>query len=92
MERKPKKLWTDQEDLYLKENYSIHTYHEIGEHLNRTLGSVCMRVDKLGLHKTKIKEDYPNRIGIIVRPSPGILIHYGIYSDDYLDHHKKEPS
>lgn len=42
-----RRLWTDEEDAYLLENYNSMTYSEIGEKLGRSAGSVECRVARL---------------------------------------------
>ncbi|MBK0009953.1 MarR family transcriptional regulator [Bacillus sp. S35] len=46
---KNQKLWTKEEDLFLKEQYGQMTFQEIGEHLNRSKESVNKRILRLNL-------------------------------------------
>ena len=44
-------MWTDEEDLYVKEHYYDDTYQEIADYLGRTKSAVQSRCYKLGLMK-----------------------------------------
>ncbi|MFI8657545.1 hypothetical protein [Priestia megaterium] len=46
---KKQKLWTKEEDLFLKEQYGRMTFQRIGEHLNRSKESVNKRIIRLNL-------------------------------------------
>jgi len=78
------KVWTKDEDQYVRDNYMTKTYFSIAVALHRTLGSICTRVSALNLKKTTraFNEPINNRIGTIVRPQEGVLIHYGMFRDD----------
>lgn len=70
-----KVAWSPEEDEIIRRLYSTHTTKEIANQLHRPAGSVGTRADKLGLTKpNKALEE--NRIGTIIRPRPGVLIHY----------------
>jgi hypothetical protein len=71
-----KRAWTPEEDAALRAKYKEGlTLAEIGAQINRPKGSVCTRADQLGLVRPK-KEQCDSRIGTIIRPRPGVLIHY----------------
>lgn len=51
------KLWTDEEDKYLEDNYLIRPYKDIGKKLNRSVRGVEGRAAKLKL-KDKYQLEY----------------------------------
>ncbi|PEA35602.1 hypothetical protein CON45_29165, partial [Priestia megaterium] len=50
---KNQKLWTEEEDLFLKEQYGRMTLQKIGECLNRSKESVNKRVSRLQLRNNQ---------------------------------------
>jgi len=77
--------FTEEEDSYLKANYQLMTYKDMAKVLHRSLSFICKRTSELELHKRKFsKEIIPgSKVGCIVRPQPGVLIHYGIFSTSH---------
>jgi|LakMenEpi03Aug12_release.lakeMendotaPanAssembly.Ray.scaffolds.fasta_scaffold490623_2 hypothetical protein len=47
------KRWTEQENIYLKQNYELISYKEIAVNLQRTIESVSNQVRKLSLYNSK---------------------------------------
>lgn len=84
--------WGKEEDEFLIANYLTMKYYEISDALGRPRGSISSRVSKLGLKKinTLIRQCEASRIGTIIRPCPGLLIHYANYVDDYRPSHDKK--
>ena len=52
------KRWTNEEDLFVKNNYGNMTCSEIGERLMRTKMSVRKRLEFIGLSKSPNKYSY----------------------------------
>jgi hypothetical protein len=79
------KAWTDADKQYLIDNYQTKTYREIAKETGHPIGAVGVMAYRLHLSKVKPKPEQPveSRIGTIIRPSPGVLIHYGKFPDDY---------
>lgn len=51
--------WTDEEIEYLKSNYQTKTYKELSKELhNRTKAAIDLKINKLGLHKSKYNYDH----------------------------------
>ena len=47
------KLWSEDEDIYLKKYFSTTKNEFLAEKLNRTKDSIVVRANKLGLKKNK---------------------------------------
>ena len=43
--------WSEEEDLYLEDNYLHKTFEEMAKELNRTKGSIAGRMGRIGLSK-----------------------------------------
>ena len=50
------KLWTNEEVIFLKENYRDKTYEEIASLLGRTKSSIERKLSNLGLSKKDISD------------------------------------
>ena len=51
--------WADEEIEYLKSNYQTKTYKELSKELhNRTKAAIDLKINKLGLHKSKYNYDH----------------------------------
>lgn len=86
------RLWKPASDQYLIDNFMLKPYCAIAQKLNRTGSSIYSRMKLLGLKKVAKQqtEEIENRIGTIVRPQPGVLIHYGIFPNDYRPPHDRK--
>ena len=83
--------FTEEDDLFIQENFMNMKMKDLAKALNRSVGCISGRMNRMKLRKHEIIEKVENRIGTIVRPQPGILIHYGIFPNDYRgSHHKQE--
>ena len=78
MPRMTAKAWTAKEDNRLRELYVTLTIAEIARIMGRPKGSVCSRADRLGLAKLP-KTAVPSRIGTVLHPRAGVLVHIGRY-------------
>ena len=47
------KQWTNDEIIFLKENYKTMTYKQMSEQLNRTKSAIDLKINRLGLKKDK---------------------------------------
>lgn len=71
-----KRAWTAEEDsLIRKLRAEDKTFAEIAKALGRHKGSVCTRAYQLGLPRSPDRA-IESRVGTVVRPRPGVLIHY----------------
>ncbi|HEY6019194.1 MAG TPA: hypothetical protein VIY48_04625 [Candidatus Paceibacterota bacterium] len=73
------KPWTPEEDAELTRLSKTLLQKEIAHIMGRPKGSVASRMARLGLSREK--DNANNRIGTIVRPRPGVLIHYGHFNE-----------
>lgn len=78
MKKNNQRSWTAEEDATLRRMRGDgRMLKEIAYELDRPKGSVCTRAAALGLTKGKTSEEFvESRIGRIVRPRTGVLIHY----------------
>ena len=47
------KQWTNDEIIFLQENYKTMTYKQLSQHLNRTKTAIDLKINRLGLKKEK---------------------------------------
>lgn len=57
-----RRIWTPDDDMYLRENSNSSTYKEIGEHLGRSTGSVRLRAQILGLKRNTSHKENDQKI------------------------------
>jgi len=69
-----RRAWTKAEDNTLRKLYATTSIKELAAKLNRPVGSICSRVDRLCLVKPQIGMD-DNRLGDILHPHPGVTLH-----------------
>lgn len=55
---KSSRWWTEDEINYLKEHYKDQTYNQLAKHLGRTKTAVDLKINKLGLVKSKYEYDH----------------------------------
>jgi len=72
------KPWTEAEDNRIRELHKTNTYEQIGVLIGRQKGSVFTRMKHLGLSRPV---EQPSRIGEIIHPRHGVLVHIGKYGN-----------
>jgi hypothetical protein len=69
-----RRAWLPQEDETIRKMFDSHSYVEIAQALGRHKGSIGTRAVQLGLRKADRMLE--SRVGTIVHPRPGVLVHY----------------
>lgn len=84
------KQWTDDEILFLKENYKIMTYKQLSEKLDRTKTAIDLKINRLGLKKDKYTYNH-NYFENIDTPDKAYWLGF-IYADGGVSINKKTNS
>lgn len=74
------KPWTPEEDAELMRLSKTMMQKEVAEVMGRPKGSIASRMARLDLHRQK-EEAAKSRIGTIIRPREGVLVHYGKFTE-----------
>lgn len=69
-----RRAWSPEEDETIRKMFETHSYVEIATALGRHKGSIGVRASQLGLKKPERMLE--SKVGTIVHPQPGVLIHY----------------
>ena len=83
------KVWTEEDDKFLKENYTKYSRKELGEFLDRTVSSIQNRARRLGL-KQEDKYTYNKDFFEVIDTEEKAYWLGFIFADGYVNQSKNE--